>query len=335
MSGFLTALKTRFTLISAPVRIGIMTRRIVETPLVDRIDGKALKRIREEKRLTQLYVSKVVGVTTDTVSRWENNRYPSIRRENILKLAEALEADVDEFLYKPVVTPEAVGPPPGSRWPLVLSIVLAGIALLALLTVVLRQEGRRPPPPASITAERILPGFAAPGVAIPVRVRLTQRAEEGGFILREYLPKGWKLLQSNPPASSLDNDKGMVRWIIKAGDPRERIVYLVQVDRSAQADTFGNFQGEIVAGSADGQAAVPVEGEGRVAIAPILWADSNGDRRVDDGEMLQASYTVDEMAGVHIDWLELERIWNAGSYFWDEARGKFLPVKPLDTPPGK
>ncbi len=51
------------------------------------VDGTSLRRIREEKRLTQLYVSKVVGVTTDTVSRWENNRYPTIRRDNAVKLA--------------------------------------------------------------------------------------------------------------------------------------------------------------------------------------------------------------------------------------------------------
>jgi len=55
------------------------------------VDAAVVKRIRESRRLTQLYVSKVVGVTTDTISRWENNRYPTIRRENALKLAEALE----------------------------------------------------------------------------------------------------------------------------------------------------------------------------------------------------------------------------------------------------
>src|SRR6056297_3659596 len=66
------------------------------------VDATALRRIREEKRLTQLYVSKVVGVTTDTISRWENNRYPTIRRENALKLAEALEVPLDALLLKPV-----------------------------------------------------------------------------------------------------------------------------------------------------------------------------------------------------------------------------------------
>jgi len=65
------------------------------------IDATEVKRIREGKQLTQFYVSKVVGVTTDTISRWENNRYPTIRRENALKLAEALEVPLADILLKP------------------------------------------------------------------------------------------------------------------------------------------------------------------------------------------------------------------------------------------
>jgi transcriptional regulator with XRE-family HTH domain len=309
-----------------------MTRKIMEIPASVSVDGETLKRIREEKRLTQLYVSKVVGVTTDTISRWENNRYPTMRRDNALKLAEALEVNVEDLLHKPEPEPDT---PPTARnsWLSLGGVTLVVITVVILLLVVRYQSERKPPPVASITSERVLPRYAAPGTAIPVQVRMTQRADVGGFILREYLPKGWKLVQSNPPASSLDNDNGVVRWIVKAGDSRERIVYLVQVERSARTGSDGVFQGEVVAGPSDSQAAVPVQGDGRVAVAPVLWADLNADGSIDDGEMLQASYTVDEMAGVHIDWLELERLWNAGGYRWDEATARFVPFKPLIPPP--
>ncbi|TLM62983.1 MAG: helix-turn-helix transcriptional regulator [Deltaproteobacteria bacterium] len=309
-----------------------MGRKVLEISASVCVDGGELKRIREEKRLTQLYVSKVVGVTTDTISRWENNRYPSMRRENALKLAEALEVPVEELLRKPAPPVEAAPAPPRRLVPWLIGSVVAVVALVGVLLAVFARTVRQPPPPASITAERVLPNFAAPGSAIPVQVRLTQRSDEGGYILREYLPKGWKLVQSNPPASSLDNDNGMVRWIVKAGDSRERIAYLVEVDRTARSGSTGNFQGEVVAGSGDSRAAVPVQGAAQVAVAPVAWADLNGDGRIDDGEMLQASHTVDEMSGVHIDWLELERLWNAGGYRWDDGRGRFVPVKPLESP---
>lgn len=293
-----------------------------------RLDGAALKRLREELRLTQLYVSKVVGVTTDTISRWENNRYPTIRRDNALKLAEALETGIEELLEKPAAP--VAEPPPRRSFPLLPSVLLAALVLAVAVLLALRVGRQGTPPPASITAQRFLPHYAAPGTAVPVQVRLTPRAEEGGFILREYLPKGWKLVQSSPPASSLDNDNGVVRWIIKSGDARDRIVYMVQVDRFAKIGSEGIFQGEVVASSGDNQTAVPVQGEGRVPVAAVQWSDQNADGRIDDGEMLQASYIVDEMAGVHIDWPELERLWNAGGYRWDEGRDRFVPVKPLE-----
>ena len=309
-----------------------MSRKSIETSASICLEGAVLKRLREEKRLTQLYVSKVVGVTTDTVSRWENNRYPSMRRDNALKLAEALEVPLDELLRRPMAAPEQA-PPPKNLMPLVIASVLAVVVTVGLLLVVLWQTGRQSLPPASITAERILPHFAAPGSDIPVQVKLTQRADDSGFILREYLPKGWKLLQANPPASSVDNDNGMVRWIVKAGDGRDRIVYLVQVGASAASGSYGIFQGEVVAGAVDVKSAVPVNGDGRVAVAPVMWADQNGDGRIDDSEMLQASYTVEDMAGVKIDWLELEHLWNAGGYRWDKSRQRFLPLSPQETPP--
>ena len=54
-----------------------------------RIDGDKVRSLREAKGLTQLYIATVVGVTTDTISRWENKRYPSVKEENARKLAEA------------------------------------------------------------------------------------------------------------------------------------------------------------------------------------------------------------------------------------------------------
>jgi len=309
-----------------------MGRKSVEITASVALDGSVLKQLREEKRLTQLYVSKVVGVTTDTISRWENNRYPSMRRENALKLAEALEVPVEELLRKPEpVADEA--PAPRALKPIAIAGALTLVMLTVLLASLLWRGSNQPPPPATITAERILPNYAAPGTGIPVQVKLTQRADDSGFILREYLPKGWKLLQASPPASSLDNDNGMVRWIVKAGDARERIVYLVQVDAQAAPGSSGVFQGEVVAGAGGGKTAVPVNGDGRVSVAPVLWADLNGDGHIDDSEMLQASHTVDAMPGVYIDWLELERMWNAGGYRWDEERRRFVAVRPLQGSP--
>ncbi len=287
------------------------------------LDATVVKRIREEQQLTQLYVSKVVGVTTDTISRWENNRYPTIRRENALKLAEALDVSLGELLLKPVEATSRSDLEPQKKltaaWGAVLLLIV--VALIATFSSV----GRTPPLPATVTAERILPIFAGPGSVIPVQVSLTHRANNSGVILREYFPKGWKIVQANPPASSLDNVNGVARWIIKAGDKRDRIVYLVQVDPLAKLESESSFQGEIVASKQGNRSAVSVQGVSKIIVAPAHWADVDGDGHIDDGEMLEASFTIEDMAGVHIDWNDLEKLWDAGSYVWDDDEEKFVP----------
>ncbi|HSH14379.1 MAG TPA: helix-turn-helix transcriptional regulator, partial [Desulfurivibrionaceae bacterium] len=74
------------------------TNYIAGGPPMVRIDGAKARRIRENKGLTQLYVATVVQVTTDTISRWENRRYPTIKKENAEKLAEALGVELPALL---------------------------------------------------------------------------------------------------------------------------------------------------------------------------------------------------------------------------------------------
>ena len=62
------------------------------------INGSKIRSLREQNDLTQLYLATVVGVTTDTISRWENRRYPSIKLENARKLADALGVPLEELL---------------------------------------------------------------------------------------------------------------------------------------------------------------------------------------------------------------------------------------------
>ena len=287
------------------------------------IDATEVKRIREEAKLTQLYVSKVVGVTTDTISRWENNRYPTIRRENALKLAEALEVQLDDILLKPVADESDSAIIPPKRSPLVW-LVLA-VVLLSAIFVIGSFLTQSPPPAVAVTAERLLPVYAAPGSTIPVQIRLTHRTQSGGVILREYFPAGWKIIQANPPASSLDNVHGVARWIIKAGEDRDRVVYLVQVDSQTKLESEQGFQGEVVASREGSQSAIPVQGESSVRVAPVHWVDANGDGRIDDAEMLEGSFTIEDMAGVHINWNDLESLWDAGSYRWDKQKNRFVP----------
>lgn len=295
------------------------------------LNGTAVRNIREEKKLTQLYVAKVVGVTTDTISRWENNRYPSIKRENALRLAEALEVPVEALLQDICEDEEPIPEErPAQRHPLRLHLtIFLSLALLVGGYFLVRHQNL---PPIHIEAQRTLFPYAAPGTVIPVEVRLGSDTDTGGFILKEHFPPGWKLIEASPPASSLDNEAGTARWIIKPGDKRRLVAYLVRVAPEAVMGSSGAFSGEVIAQADGRQRPVTVAGPDSVRVAPFLWADRNGDGVIDDGEVLQAYDTIEEMKGVHLDWDTIESIWDAGGYRLDSKNHRFAPAKPPAPP---
>lgn len=293
------------------------------------LDGAAVRRIREDKKLTQLYVAKVVGVTTDTISRWENNRYPSVKRENVLRLAEALEVPLDQILQGAEQESECMPveevSAPVRRSPRI--IWFTGVLVLLLVIAGWLYLRKQDPPVVQVSAERVLPTYAAPGTVFPVRVRLQLDGSTKGFILREHFPPGWKIIEASPPASSIDNEEWTARWIVKPEETHQTISYLVRVDPHAPLGQAAKFRGEIVASADRPNSPVNVGGVTDVRVAPHLWADLNGDSVIDDGEMLQASETFDEMKGVHLDWKQLETIWDAGRYQWRPDQYGFAPAK--------
>ena len=289
------------------------------------IDGNAIRRIREANKLTQLYVAKVVGVTTDTVSRWENNRYPTIRRDNALLLAEALEVDLLQILLNGTGEQNSVEIIPKRK--LLIKNILPIFVVLCLALIVYFFFMQRHPTAYNFSSSRILPTFAVPDGILPIRVRLESSGEMKGLILREHFPKGWKLIQSSPPPSSLDNVDGIARWIIKPGEKPSMISYLLQLPLGVDAAQSYRFLGEVIINPRGNGVTYPVSGDQQVHIGPFHWADDNGDFVIDDGETLAASDAVDEMEKLHLSWETIEKIWDAGQYKWDAKQKKFVTVR--------
>ncbi|PLX72371.1 MAG: XRE family transcriptional regulator [Desulfuromonas sp.] len=310
------------TLVKCEAEYSVMKKDDL-TPKVS-IDGNAIRRIREEKKLTQLYVAKVVGVTTDTVSRWENNRYPSIRRENALLLAEALEVDLVDILLD--VIDEPVPAPFVGMRPFIKS-VLPIVFLLVIALGIYLYFTQKDPLTYTFSASRVLPTFAVPEGSLPVRIRLDVSGDMKGMILRERFPKEWKLTQASPPASSLDNVEGMVRWIIKPDERPAVITYLIQVPAGLDPSQDYSFSGEVIVNPRGSGMTYEVSGDESVQVGQFHWADDNGDSVIDDSETLAAANAIDEMAKLHLSWESIEKIWDAGRYKWNAEKKKFEPLR--------
>jgi transcriptional regulator with XRE-family HTH domain len=288
------------------------------------LDGMKIRSIREEKKLTQLYVASVVGVTTDTISRWENNRYPTVKRENGEKLAAALEVPLTDILLAeepkfPDVPVSAVARNRGIR------MALLGMATFVIIAIAVTLSHKAPAVPA---IERKLPVFAAPGEVIPVQLRISRwDSATTGLIIKERLPAGWRLVAALPPASTPRGRSDEVKWLIPSGSGLVTIFYTVQASPAAPLKSTAVFDGEIVARDEGATRKGTCGGDRTIDVAGIHWADRNGDGRIDDDEIMPAYYLTEEMKGLDLDWKTTEMIWSGREYRWDAATRRFVVIK--------
>ena len=293
------------------------------------VDGNALRHIREQKRLTQLYVSKVVGVTTDTVSRWENNRYPTIRRENAVKLAEALEVDLEKILKQDA--PEDSGTVVWQRflkkfWPLA-ALLVAGLFFFWFM--VLPQKSPVAP---ILQAQRFLPVHVAPGHELLIQVKISSDTVLRGVILKEEFPQGWHFVSSEPEVAGIDKEAGVARWIFRNPELPLRLYYRLAVPRDADLEQDVRLTGEVIANPDGQQFVMPLVTAGTTRIRPFHWADTNADYVIDDMEILVFSELTENTSELDDEWYVVEQMWHAGSYGWDEDRSVFIPISTFEKP---
>lgn len=299
-----------------------------------KIDGGRIRQIREEKGLTQLYVASVVGVTTDTISRWENRKYPSIKRENALRLAEALEVSLQEILEgEQVDRSKGAGrdlPPTahGKRTrlsPLQVGLFVA-VSIVVGLLFFFAKSGLQGPSNAIVTATRSLPKYVAPGARFPVLIEIDDGGVETSVILKESMPRACSLVGYFPQASALTKGRGTLQWIMSVPKGGLDFVYVVHCSRGVDLGKQLRFSGTITSRGKD-HANIPIEGELVTRVGPFHWADRNADGTIDDQEVLEAFDTLGRVKGLEADLRELETLWANGAYRWDPGKMEFYPLK--------
>ncbi|MBU1405653.1 MAG: helix-turn-helix domain-containing protein [Proteobacteria bacterium] len=325
-------------------------------PMVN-IDGARIRRLREEKGLTQLYVATVVGVTTDTISRWENRRYPNIKKENALKLAEALETQVADIVDhgQPASPTEPSSPqnsePPKQDEPLPqppepepspalapaapqaasfkarfasfpVPVRLAGFFLLALAILAFLRWYGPSEGESQVAAYRIVPEHATPGIPFPVVIEVTTSATRPfSLILKETLPPACIPAQGKPRFVSQASDPPVLKWIDKISGEQAVYSYLAKLQPETEMETGHQFSGGVTVRS-DDNPSIPVSGTDSLQASPFHWADSNSDGRIDDEELLSVYEIYGGIEGLQFGKKLIEEIWTAKGYRWNqETRG--------------
>ncbi|MBT8346179.1 MAG: helix-turn-helix domain-containing protein [Desulfofustis sp.] len=309
-------------------------------PAMVKIDGTKVRAIREQKGLTQLYVATVVEVTTDTVSRWENKRYPTIKKENGLRLAEALEVELSEILDAAagVASTEndasesadqthpsqdgnsAEGIFATDPWyhrPGHLSIFIVIAALVGGVWAALHYLS----PEASIsetTVTRVVSPHFIPGKPLPVFLKIANPSPEAvSIILKEEVPDDSTFTAAFPSSSGII--AGTVKWLTKVTGS-ELFYYTITTDPSFNGTL--SFSGS-VQGSNGSQ---PAEILGDVSTRTSLhhWADIDGDNRISDEEILRVYDLVANETPSALDLDLLEEMWLGEGYQWQPEQRQFF-----------
>ncbi|PIE57765.1 MAG: hypothetical protein CSA33_06880 [Desulfobulbus propionicus] len=321
------------------------------------INGSAIRTFREGKGLTQLYLATVVGVTTDTISRWENRKYPSIKLENAEKLALALEVELEQLLdkqeqHEPTNTETGAkvvafssreqgereekfhAPPLHAKqrtepfslffrkfrrisWFLVPFLLL----ILLLLWLNLTSEDTAS---ASITVTRTVPPHTAPNLRFPVIIKVQgQVGQQTPILLREEV-LGQAVAESLTGSSRNHQFATSPRWVGTLDNGKTAFLYMVTPHPDIEMGDIIRFSGQCIAGDMKGRGE-DIKGQTISTIAPYHWADTDRDNTITDNEILKAyeQYTIPESVGFNFS--EVETLWLAGQYSWDENTQTFQP----------
>jgi transcriptional regulator with XRE-family HTH domain len=306
------------------------------------IDGEKVRKLREAKGLTQLYVATVVGVTTDTISRWENRRYPNIKQENAEKLAAALEVELQDILEEkggaePEPEAESTAPaevdkgvPQGaiperkkSVWPRLMPVVLI---ILAVFVVWRYWAGHRQQPDVTVAASRVLPSHVPAGETFPVVILVDLRGvETSPLILKEILPPGCKVVASAPKFTNVDDKQNILKWISRTGRDKMAFVYLVKTPPTLEKGSVLDFSGTVTRKESGSQ--VPINGKDTITISEFHWADANSDNRIDDEEILTVYDKYAALDALNFDWGEIDDIWSGQGYRWDDEKHAYSVIE--------
>lgn len=311
-------------------------------PPMVKIDGSKVRSIRENQGLTQLYVATAVGVTTDTISRWENNRYPAIKRENCLKLAKALEVEISDLLDAPSEEPEVSipeEPPPAvktdqtdhpEKEPIVSQVAhpsehnrtysrLLSIGLVILLIACGTIGGwfylssKKP----AITAVRYAPAHYIPGIPLPVVIEVSiEKNDENSYVVKETVPKGSTVISTFPKIVKESTHISTLKWLNK--DNKSNF-YAYTLKTPANHPLLISYNGSI---SERRQVNVVIAGDNSSKASDFHWADLNTDGRIDDQEIMQAYNRFSHVPSLNFE--TIEEIWMGSGYTFDHENEQLV-----------
>ncbi len=285
------------------------------------INGDKVRSIRESKGLTQLYIATTLGVTTDTVSRWENRRYPTIKWENVEKLAQALEVDVSEILEEAEVEQSNILPFHSRR------IIIPLLAAIPVILIIFWIFSTFPVQRVNVTATRFLPRHTPANQPFPVIIKVESDSDKPfSFILQETLPDTCTPIKGVPPFIKQEAETKTLKWITNSKESPYFLAYLAIAETIEPMPGKLDFEGLIkVDKNQDDKQGT--EGNTSILIANHHWADSDANNQIDDAEILAIYNSFDALSDLGVDLNLIKSIWSGKGYALDPESQLYTVIR--------
>jgi hypothetical protein len=175
-----------------------------------------------------------------------------------------------------------------------------------------------PPATASLTAvTRIVSPHFIPGRPLPVFLKVANPSPEAvSIILKEELPPGATLEASFPPSARKQD--GTLRWLTKITGS-SLFYYTIITDASFHGTL--SFSGNVRDGH--GGEAIEIRGTNSSRAGVHHWADSDGDNRISDEEILEVYDLLANDNSAQLDLDLLEEMWLGDGYLWHPEQQQF------------
>jgi DNA-binding XRE family transcriptional regulator len=302
-----------------------------------KIDGAKIKLLREQQGLTQLYLATAVEVTTDTISRWENKRYPSIKKDNGLKLAEALNVPLEEILEDPEEEQTESSPfpaqPTNPRLPDTavnhvsvgptknhfLIMLFTGIVLV--ICIIFAWYFFYTPSFGSFSAARIIPPHSISGQPFPIIIEISGAPDKAiALIIKETIPENGTVHATSPIVNAGGLKNNQIKWLQKI---ENAAVYAYLVSVSGKNEETVKFSGTA---AIRGDSEISINGGDTIVISEHHWADTDADNVISDDEILAVYDQYSEIIDIDLDIDLIEELWLGSEYLWDNATSTFKVI---------
>jgi transcriptional regulator with XRE-family HTH domain len=320
-----------------------MTGNSFSSPMnMVKIDGAKIKLLREQQGLTQLYLATAVEVTTDTISRWENKRYPSIKKDNGLKLAEALNVQLEEILEEVLeeipeeeqtesspfpaqptnprlpdtaVDPVSSGPTKNNF------LMMLSSGILLIVCVIFAWYFFYTPSFSSFSAARIIPPHSISGQPFPIIIEISGAPDKAiALIIKEKIPENGTVHATSPIVNAGGLKNNQIKWLKKI---ENAAVYAYVISVSGKKEETVKFSGTA---AIRGDSEISINGGDTIVIGEHHWADTDADNAISDDEILAVYDQYSEITDIDLDIDLIEELWLGSKYLWDNSTATFKVI---------